>query len=193
MSDNKPNTTENVPEDEMFFDDEDEVIVEELEANKLKKIKDKLKACQSERQEFLDGWQRSKADSVNMKKRMEEEKKNITTYVTEEILQDLFPVLDAFEMVFKDEEKLKKIDPNWVKGIEYIQSQFKSVFNNRGIESFNPLKEPFNESEHHSIELIETDNKKEDHIVLEVVQKGYKIGDRVVRPATVKVGSYTKE
>lgn len=193
MSDNKPNTTENVPEDEMFFDDEDEVIVEELEGNKLKKIKDKLKACQSERQEFLDGWQRSKADSVNMKKRMEEEKKNITTYVTEEILQDLFPVLDAFEMVFKDEEKLKKIDPNWVKGIEYIQSQFKSVFNNRGIESFNPLKEPFNESEHHSIELIETDNKKEDHIVLEVVQKGYKIGDRVVRPATVKVGSYTKE
>lgn len=184
-------TTESTPEEDMFF--EDDVIIEELEGKKIKKIQEKLRLCQKERQEFLDGWQRAQADSINIKKRAEDEKKNIVSYATEEILQELFPVLDAFDMVFKDSDALEKVDPNWVKGVEYILVQFNSVFNNRNIESFSPLNEKFNQDEHNSIELIETDDKKKDHVVLEVVQKGYKIGDKVVRPATVKVGSYTKE
>ena len=190
---NKDTKTENVQEDEVFFEDTDEVVIEELEGDKIKKIKDKLKTCQKERQEFLDGWQRAQADTINIKKRLEEEKSGIARYATEEILQDLFPVLDAFEMVFKDSEALSKIDQNWVKGIEYIQTQFTSVFNKRGIEAYNPLDEPFNENEHHSVELIETGDPDKDHVVLEVVQKGYKIGNKVVRPAMVKVGSFTKE
>jgi len=184
-------TTESTHEEDIVFDDD--VIIEELEGNKIKKTQDKLKVCQKERQEFLDGWQRAQADAVNMKKRFEEEKKNVVKYATENLLQDLFPVLDAFDMVFKDESVLKKIDPNWVKGIQYIQSQFTTVFNNRNIQSFSPLNENFNQDEHNSVELIETDDKKKDDTVLEVVQKGYKMGDKVVRPASVKVGSYKKE
>lgn len=184
--------TENIAEDEVFFDEE-EVVIEELEGKKIQSLQKKLKECQKERQEFLDGWQRSQADSINIKKRAEEDKKNISSYATEEILQDLFPVLDAFDMVFKDKEALSKVDPNWVKGVEYILIQFNSVFSNRNIESFEPLNEKFNQDEHNSIELINTDDKEEDDVVLEVVQKGYKIGSKVVRPATVKVGSYTKE
>lgn len=183
--------TKSTQEEDIVF--EDEHIIENLEEDKIKKIKEKLKECQKERQEFLDGWQRAQAESINIKKRLEDDKKNIVSYATEEILQDLFPVLDAFDMVFKDKEALEKVDPNWVKGVEYIMSQFKSVFEKRNIDGFSPKGEKFNEEEHNSIELISTDDKKEDDIVLEVIQKGYKIKDKIIRPATVKVGSYTKE
>jgi molecular chaperone GrpE len=184
-------TTESTHEEDIVFDDD--TILEELEENKIKKLQNKLKECQKERQEFLDGWQRSQAESINIKKRGVEDRKNISLHATEEILRDLLPVLDAFDMVFKDKNALDKIDSNWVKGIEYILAQFSSVFDKRDIKSFAPLNEPFNQEEHSSIELIETNNKDEEDIVLEVVQKGYKIGERVIRPATVKVGSYIKE
>jgi len=96
---------------------EEEIIFEETEvsgvdfAKKLKKVKDKLKRCQVEKSEYLDGWQRAKADLINFKKRSEEDKKSFAKYANKNLIHDLLPTLDNFEAALKDHgegEEIKK-------------------------------------------------------------------------------------
>lgn len=173
--------------------DKEEIIYEEEGTSdsaeeKLKKIKKELKKCQEEKQEYLDGWQRSKADYINLKKRSEDEKNHIRKFGTEEIINDLLGVVDSFEMAFKDKEAWNNAPENWRTGIEFIYNQLIKTLENNGVTQINPLGEEFNPEIHHSIEMVPVDEKEKDGIVVEVMQKGYSLNDRNIRPATVKVG-----
>jgi molecular chaperone GrpE len=95
--------------------------------SKLEKIKKDLKKCQEEKQEYLDGWQRAKADFVNLKKRSDEEKKEFAKYANEQFITELLPALDSFDQAFKNKEAWEKADKNWRTGIEFIHSQLVSV------------------------------------------------------------------
>ena len=171
----------------------DDVVYDETEgktSDKLSKIKEELKICKKERGEYLDGWQRAKADFLNLKKRSAEEKSSVDSRASEGFIIDLLPALDSFEMAFKDKEAWEAAPEQWRKGIEYIHTQLTSILDNYGVEVVDPIGKEFNHDEHHSVESVEVKNEDQDGVVVEVVLKGYKTKNSVIRPAHVKVGVY---
>jgi len=158
----------------------------------LKKLKDKLKMCQKERQEFLDGWQRAQADFANFKKENDKILRELKDLAKEDVCMSILPVIDSFEMAFSNVETWEKVDENWRKGVEYIYSQLVAILNEHGFKQIEPLGEVFDPSFHTSIETMETMEKKDDGKILDVIQKGYTLNGKTVRPARVKVGEYKK-
>lgn len=160
--------------DEVIYDDE------ALPSDQVKKLREKLKKCESDKQEYLDGWQRSKADVVNIKKRTETEKAEFAKYATENLIVDLIVTLDSFDMAFKG-KAWDAVDDNWKKGVEYIHSNLLNTLKNHGVEEFDPVGEKFDPNKHHAVE-------GDEGTIKEVVRKGYSLNGKVIRPAEVKVG-----
>lgn len=182
MSDNKQMPDEYM-DDEIVYEDE------ATPRDQTKKLREKLAKAVSEKQEYLDGWQRAKADLVNAKKRIETEKQDFARYATQNFILELLPILDSFDMAFKDQKAWNEAPEGWRKGIEYIYTQFMTTLQNHGITALKPLGEAFNPHEHDSIESVPVTDPKQDHTVVEVVMTGYKLGDKIIRPAKVKVGT----
>lgn len=168
----------------------EEVIGEENAAEKLKKLREKLKETEAEKQKYLTSWQRAQAEFMNIRKRDEESKKEFLKFANENILNDLLGVADSFSMAFANKESWEKVDKNWRAGVEYIYSQFLTVLKDHGLREFDPTHETFDPSQHLAVETITTHDQTKDHKILEVIQKGYILQGKVVRPAKVKVGSY---
>jgi len=159
-------------------------------AGKIKKLKLDLKACQAEKAEYLDGWQRSKADYLNLKKDEEVKRAELGKYAKADVLNDLILLADSFEMAFANKEAWAGVPENWRKGVEYIHSQLLVVFRDHGLEELDPVGETFDPARDQSLGSIDTVKKDEDGKVLEVVKKGYRLNGKIVRPAQVKIGEY---
>lgn len=156
----------------------------------IKKLKEKIKILEKEKAEYLLGWQKDKADFINLRKKDEEVKKGVIDVVKQNFIIELLPVLDSFEIALKNKEAWEKVDQNWRVGVEYIINQLKTILESNGLQRIYPLGEKFDPNRDDAIENIDTDDKSKDSIVLEVVSTGYKIGDNIIRPAKVKVASF---
>jgi molecular chaperone GrpE len=156
----------------------------------IKKLRADLKVCKKEKDEYLTGWQKERAEFVNYKKQEEDRKMNFSEAMRERILARFLTVLDSFNMAFANRETWEKVDESWRKGVEYIYSQMNTIFEEYGVKSIGEVGESFDHNIHHSIEMISTDKKEDDHKIAEVIQKGYKLGDRVIRAARVNVFEY---
>ena len=174
--------------------DNDVVFEEEAHGEEVvKKFRDKLKVCKEERQEYLDGWQRAKADFVNAKNEEQTRRAEYFVVAKEEILTELLTVLDSFDMAFANKDAWESVDENWRRGVEHIHAQLIRVLENNGTEEINPINKKFDPRVHTSIDTIETDDKDKDHMVVEVTQKGYLLRGDVVRSPKVKVAIYKKK
>ena len=165
----------------------------------LKKLRVDLKACKVENSEFhttkieyLTGWQKERAEFANYRKQEEDRKNNFSEAVRERILSRFLSVVDSFNMAFANKEAWEKVDKNWRNGVEYIYSQMNNIFEEYGVKVIGVVGEDFDPNIHESIETVQTDKKEENHKVSEVIQKGYKLGDRIMRPARVKVFEYNE-
>ena len=156
----------------------------------IKKLKADLKACKAEKEEYLTGWQKERADFANYKKGEEDRKAVFSEAVRERILTRFLSVLDSFNLAFANKESWDKVDENWRKGVEHIYSQMKTIFEEYGVRPIGEVGEPFDPNVHQSIDVVPTDQKENDHKVAHVVQKGYELGSRVIRPARVNVYEY---
>ncbi|MFA5750760.1 MAG: nucleotide exchange factor GrpE [Candidatus Paceibacterota bacterium] len=156
----------------------------------IKKLRVDLKVCQKEKEEYLTGWQKERADFINYKKEEEIRKSNFSEAVRERILGRFLSVLDSFNMAFADKESWNKVDENWRKGVEYIYSQLNTVFEEYGVKDIGVEGELFDPSLHHSVDVVKTNEKDMDHKIAKVIQKGYKLGERILRPARVNVFEY---
>lgn len=163
------------------------------EADKISKLKVKLAESNKQKQEYLDGWQRLKADYVNLKKRSEDEKIDLSKFAKESFVGDLIPVIESFDMAFSNKEAWERVDPTWRIGVEYIHKQFIETLSSYGLKEVNPLGEAFDPNEHTAIENVSTDDQTNDHKVAEVVQKGYKVQDRLIKSPKVKVFVYNRD
>jgi molecular chaperone GrpE len=176
--------------------DTDEIVIEAEEDSdssafdkKLKKVKEDLKKCQEEKSSYLDGWQRAKADFINYKKRAEEDFSNYRKYANEDLIISILPTLDTFEMSLKDHgegEEVKK----WKIGFEHVYNQLKKTLESVGVVQINPEGEDFDANLHESLEMVDTDDASLDHKISEVIMRGYKIGDKIIRHPQVKVWVY---
>ena len=159
----------------------------------LKKLKTKLKTCETERQEYLTGWQRSRADYVNLKSSEEKAKHEIVKQAEAKLLLDFLKVADSFELAVANKEAWAKLPDNWRQGMEYVHAQLLAALKDHGVKEINPLRQTFDPHKAHSLGLVETPDEKMDNIVLEVLKKGYELHGRVIRPAQVKVGLLVKK
>ncbi|MFA6586197.1 MAG: nucleotide exchange factor GrpE [Candidatus Paceibacterota bacterium] len=186
-------------EDEKLEPKADESEVLEFEFNEdgeedlkktIKKLRADLKACKLEKEEYLTGWQKERADFINYKKQEEDRKINFSESVRERILTRFLSVLDSFNMAFSNKEAWEKVDENWRKGVEYIHAQLNTVFEEYDVKEIGEVGENFDPNIHQSIEMTKTNKKEDNHKISEVIQKGYKLGDRVIRAARVNVFEY---
>ena len=97
------------------------------------------------------------------------------------------PALDSFEMAFSNQDFWQKVDKNWRQGIESIYDQIISGLNKSDIEKIDQVDILFDPNIHQSIEKIKTDDKGKDHFVESILQVGYKVGNRTIRPAKVRI------
>ena len=144
---------------------------------KLKKIKDKLKACEKERGEYLTGWQRAKADYINLEKRINQEKSEWIKFTNTELILKLLAILDSFEEALKHTKD---------KGVQQLYNQLKDVLKKEGLEEIKSVGEKFNPELHEAVENIKGDKKE--GVIIEEIQKGYKLHGKVIRPSKVRVG-----
>lgn len=186
----KSDNNENEDEVVLEHDKDADVEFEEFGAtdkDKIKKLRDQLKDSQKKSAENMDGWQRALADYANLKKDSAEQVKELKGYVLESFIEELFPVLDSFDMAMKNKETWESVNENWRKGIEYIYIQLTSILSNNQVEVVGNVGEKWSPDLHVAIEEIETDEEKKDGTVSEVIQKGYKGMKGVIRPAKVKI------
>ncbi len=154
----------------------------------IKKLREKLKIATEEKQQTLAQWQRDRADFINSKKRDEETRKELVKFATEDLIAELIPALDSFDMAMGNKEAWEKADKNWRVGVEYIYSQLLGALEKNGLKQDNPLGKPFDANHHEPIESVKTDKKEDDGMIVQVIQKGYSLNGKDVRPAKVKVG-----
>src|SRR3989344_2304370 len=167
----------------------DSVVAEESQAETIKKLRDKLKKCESEKIEYLTGWQKAKADFINLRKRDEDEKQIFTKFANVGLISELLSVLDNFEHAMRG-EGWDKLPAEWRKGLEFTINQLHLVLEKNGVSKISEVGVTFDTNIHEAVGTINVENKEEDHVVKVIFQTGYKINERVIRPAKVKIGEY---
>lgn len=158
-----------------------------LSTNPTKRLREKLKKAVEEKQEYLDGWQRAKADLINAKREFEEERKKIIGRAHEDLIMELLPVFDSFDMAFKNKEAWEAVDANWRVGVEYIHNQLHSIMREYGVKTIEAEGQKFDPRFHISVETTATEDRLKDGIIERIVHNGYMKNDIVLRPAQVVV------
>ena len=141
-----------------------------------------------ERDSYLDQLQRSVAEFANFRRRNEQERSQLAAMVRKDVLAQFLPVIDDFERalaLIPGDESSK----SWATGLQMIDSKFRSILDRADAKIIDPVGEPFDPSQH---EAVATDPGTSGGTVVEVYQKGYAIGDLLVRPAMVRTGDSLK-
>lgn len=187
----KKNEEENTDESEVLEFEFNEDGEEDLKKT-IKKLRADIKELRKEKEEYLTGWQKERANFANYKKNEEDRLASYKESLREHILTRFLTVMDSFNIAFSNKEVWEKVDLNWRIGIQHIYSQLTTIFEEHGVKELGKAGEPFDPNIHHSVETVETDKKEFDHKVAAVIQKGYKMGERVLRPARVNVYEYKR-
>ena len=183
-----------ITDEESTNPDEAELVdIEEGTDNKIKKIKEKLSHCEEEKKKILDETQRTKADFLNAKRRLEEEKNNDRIRGIKNHIENLLPLCDSFQMAMHNKEVWNKADESWRKGIEGIYTQLKGILSSYNVVEVDPIGDEFNPHLHESVGIEEVKDTSKQDKVISVVQKGYLIKmtdkEETIRPARVIIGN----
>jgi len=166
-------------EEAMLAEEVSEEIPEDGESLKKALTEEKTKAAG-----YLANWQRAQADFINYKRRSEQEKEETAKFANSMLMLSLLPVLDDLERAFAAvPPKLAKL--SWIDGIGLIERKLGASLKALGLSQIKALGEPFDPRLHEAIRQ----DKGEEGMVIDEVQKGYKLHDRVLRPAMVVVGN----
>jgi molecular chaperone GrpE len=155
-------------------------------AQKNKELRQKIKQLEKEKGEYLDGWQRAKADAINKEKSFAEERKLTIELANKKLLGNLVPVMDSFLMAMSNKEAWNQVDQNWRIGVEYIKTQLETVFRDNGLEIFGAVGEVADPNKYNTLETVDTDDQAQEGTVAEILQYGYTLAGRVLREAKCK-------
>jgi molecular chaperone GrpE len=151
----------------------------------LEQLKQELLASQGKAEEYLEGWQRARADFANYKKRIERDQAQNSQMVTGSILKRYLEIVDDLDRALKNRPQAGE-GASWANGIELIYRKLMTTLENEGVKPIDALGKEFDPTQHEAI-LSEENNQFKSGHVTEVLQQGYMLGDRVLRPAVVKV------
>ena len=173
-------TVENIEATETEEEVVEEKTAEELLQEKVDKLEEELK--QSE-----DKYLRLYAEFENFKRRKNKEIETNNVYKSQKVITEILPSLDNLEralQVESDNEEIKSL----LKGVEMVYEGLLNVLKSEGVELIETENAQFDPNYHHAV-MQDEDSEKESGAILDTFQKGYKLKDRVIRPAMVKVNS----
>jgi len=171
--------------DEMNEQHESEFVDEEEAeggAAALAKLREKLKKAVEQSREYLEGWQRSRADLVNFKREEALIHHDREARMTSEVIELLIPALDTLELAVRHSVSDKEKN-----GLEMIYKQFLGSLKNIGVEKYGAVGDSFSPHTYEALREVATGNQEQDHTVESVERSGYRVGERVIRPAQVAV------
>ena len=146
-----------------------------------------LEEMTAKAEEYLDGWQRARAEFANYKKRVLKENTEIHQVARGEVIKIYLDILDDLKRAL-DEKPSQGEGKSWAEGIELIVQKLCSRLEAEGVKPMDPLGEEFDPNIHEALMKEESDDYESGQII-EVMQEGYWIGDKVLRPALVRVAA----
>jgi molecular chaperone GrpE len=161
---------------------ETEEVVDELAI-----LRQELEEARAKEAEYLDGWQRARAELANARKRFDREQAQAYANAKADVMVRLLPMVDDFERAF---EILPDdlLDLDWVEGVRLIQRKFQVLLEQEGVVPIEAVDQVFDPVLHQALTHEPCEDVPEGHVIAEV-QKGYRMGNRVLRPNTVRVSS----
>lgn len=157
----------------------------QLEETELKAIQKELEEYRNKADEYLDGWQRSRAEFMNYKKRIERDQAQFYQVTTGNIIRHFLEIMDDMERALVN-SPAEGEGKAWAEGIELIYRKLQKILETHDVTEIEAQGQAFDPNLHEAITSEESD-EYESGQVIEVLQKGYLIGDRVLRPARVRV------
>jgi molecular chaperone GrpE len=152
-------------------------------------LRAELEGVRAQAADYLEGWQRARAEFANYKKRVEAEREQLRHIGTEALLLKLLPVVDDFERAFQTLPE-ESAEAAWVDGFRMILRKLQALLESENVTPIEAAGQPFDPLWHEAV-LQEETEEHPDGYVTEEMQRGYRLGDRVLRPAMVKVASNT--
>ena len=172
-------TERELNKDENTVEEEKNASEEATDTNEFEVLLDQK---QNEIADLNNKLTRLQADFQNFKKRSDREKEQSVNYGIEKVVKDLLPILDNFQRAVKTCENTES---SFFQGIEMIQMQLLELLSSNSILEIAAAGEKFDPNQHHAVSVLESELGSE--TVVEVLQKGYKLNDKVIRPAMVIV------
>jgi len=161
------------PEEAVLFD------------NMINELQNELQEVRTKADEYLDGWQRSRAEFANYKKRVEREQAQIYQTTTGAIVKRYLEVLDDLERALRNRPQNGE-GAAWANGIELVYRKLQTILENEGVKPIQAEGQFFDPNFHEAVTLEESDGYESGQVI-EVLQQGYMLGERVLRPAMVRV------
>jgi len=162
-----------------------------VKEGELEELQKKIESLQKEKDEIFAKLQRVSADYANFQKRVPKQISDTIGYEKERIIKTLLPALDNFEHTFQNAHSAENVDV-LIKGIRIIYDQLIEILKSHNVEQIHAVGETFDPAIHEAV-TQKTDTDKEENVVLEEFQKGYKLNGRVIRPSKVIVNKLPVE
>jgi len=151
----------------------------------LEALQKELEAAKAQAAEYLDGWQRARADFANYKRRVEKEQAETHQHAAGRIIARYLDVLDDFDRAMKD-QPAEGDAAQWAMGISLIYRKFQGILEAEGVTRIEAEGQVFDPQLHEAVTHEDSDDHASGHVIA-VLRQGYKLGDRVIRPALVRV------
>jgi molecular chaperone GrpE len=145
-------------------------------------LKKRLAEAESKTSEYKDNWLRSQAEFQNYRKRIDRDNEMMYVSMKGDILKKVLPILDDLERALQN----RPAGDAWANGIELVARKFQNILESEGLKKIEALGAEFDPNFHEAISHEAADGAKSGHVI-GVVQNGYMLGDRVIRPAMVRV------
>ena len=151
------------------------------------KLHEQIKQLEEQNQELMEKVKYNQAELVNYRKRKDEEVSNMMKYANKDIILEFLNVMDDFERAIKlDDNDLTDELSKFLSGFKMMYGTMSDILTNYGVEVINRVGEEFDPMQEEAL-MVDNIKDKEDNVVTEVLLKGYKLKDRVIRPAKVKI------
>ena len=157
----------------------------EDEIDEIELLQAEIDKLRQQSQEYLDGWQRERAEFANYKKRKEKESQLLQNNISGNIIRKYLDIVDDLERALQNQPEEGE-GASWAKGIELIYRKFLSALEAEGVVPMKVKGQQFDPNLHEAISL-EPNEEYESGQIIEVLRNGYLIGDRVIRPASVRI------
>ena len=150
-----------------------------------------IRRLTAERDLLFDRLARQQAEFENLRKRASRDQAEFRDYAIADTVKSLIPILDNFDLALRAQDTANANGNDLRKGLELIRKQMDEVLQKLGVQAVPAAGEPFDPRYHEAIEMVESSDEKDNHVLTEL-QRGYKLKDRLLRPAMVRVAKNPK-
>ena len=172
-------------EGEVVDGDEEGGEEEAVISDEYSELAKELQQAQDKAREFFEGWQRERADFANYKRRVDRDQQSLSQNIKGDVIKKYLAILDDLQRAMKT-RPTEGPAGSWADGVELVTRKLQNILEVEGVKRIPAEQEEFNPSRHEAITHEDSPDHESGQII-EVVQEGYTLGDRVLRPAMVRV------